>query len=149
MGLYSILWLVLAIVLAVCEFATVGLFCIWFSIGSLGALAASLMGFGLPVQLIVFTVLSAVSLFLVRPAAARIMRLKRTPTNADRIIGRTARVVQDIDNISGRGQVNVSGQIWTARSENDTKIPAGSQVRILRIEGVKAFVEAAPPAESA
>ena len=40
------------------------------------------------------------------------------------------------------GQVNVSGQIWSARSQHDVAIPAGAEVRVLRIEGVKVFVEA-------
>lgn len=137
------LWLALAIILVVCEVLTVGLFCIWFAVGAVGGLIACKMGAALWVQLIVFAALSAAALLLVRPLTTRLLQQqKRTPTNADRILGRQANVVQDIDNTAGRGQINVSGQIWTARSEHGTVLPAGSQVRVLRIEGVKAFVEA-------
>ena len=31
--------------------------------------------------------------------------------------------------------------VWSARSENDTPIAEGTLVRVLRIEGVKAYVE--------
>ena len=62
-------------------------------------------------------------------------------TNADRVIGKTAIVIQDIDNIEGKGQVNISGQIWSARSQQAVVIPAGTEVKVLRIEGVKVFVE--------
>lgn len=141
MELWSILWLCLAIGLVVCEAVTVGLFCIWFAVGALGALLVARLGLALWVQLVVFAVLSALALFLVRPLAARFLHTKRTPTNADRVLGRTGQVTQDIDNSAARGQVRTAGQIWTARSSTGAVIPAGSQVRILRIEGVKLFVE--------
>ncbi len=144
MPIWSIVWLCLAIVLTICEAATVGLVCIWFAVGALGALVAAKLGLDLWVQLIVFAALSALSLFLVRPLASRFLHTKRTPTNADRILGAVGQVVQDIDNVAGRGQVNVSGQIWTARSQSGTVISAGSPVRILRIEGVKVLVEPLP-----
>ena len=41
----------------------------------------------------------------------------------------------------GKGAVSIGGIIWTARSDSDEVIPAGSLVRVLRIEGVKVFVE--------
>ena len=63
------------------------------------------------------------------------------PTNADRVIGAEARVTEGIDNIQGKGAVSIGGIIWTARSDSDEVIPAGSLVRVLRIEGVKVFVE--------
>ena len=141
MGVWSIVWLCLAIVLVIIEALTVGLFCIWFAIGALGALLAAKLGLDLWIQLVVFAALSALALFLVRPLLTRFLHVRRTPTNADRILGRTARVTQDIDNVAGRGQVNVAGQVWSARSESGTPVPAGTQVRILRIEGVKVFVE--------
>ena len=46
-----------------------------------------------------------------------------------------------IDNEAGTGQINVLGQVWTARSELGVVIPAGTQVKVRRIEGVKVFVE--------
>ena len=137
----SVFWLAAAVVLIVSEVLTTGLVCIWFAAGALGGLVAAKLGAALWVQLVVFAALSALTLVLIRPLTARFIRTKRTPTNADRVLGRTARTVQDIDNAAGTGQVNVCGQVWTARSEHGAVIPAGSQVRVLRIEGVKVFVE--------
>lgn len=140
MGL-SVIWLAAAIVLIVCEVLTTGLVCVWFAVGALGGLVASKLGAALWVQLVVFAALSALALALIRPAAARFMAAKRTPTNADRVIGKSAQVIRDIDNTAGQGQVNIAGQVWTARSEDGAPIPAGQQVKVLRIEGVKVFVE--------
>ena len=61
-------------------------------------------------------------------------------TNADRIIGMTAIVTEPINNTEGKGQAKVEGQIWTARSSDNQVIPAGEQVIIESINGVKIIV---------
>ena len=64
------------------------------------------------------------------------------PTNADRVIGREARVMTAIDNHQEEGLVTVDGQDWTARAAEDGDIIGkGELVRVLRIEGVKLIVE--------
>lgn len=138
----STIWLIALVVLVVGEGITVGLTFIWFAVGALGGLIAAVLGAPIWVQIVVFLVLSGLSLALIRPFAARFLRTSRTATNADRVIGQTAVVTQTVDNVEGKGQVNVSGQIWSARSEHDVVIPSGAEVRVLRIEGVKLFVEA-------
>ena len=138
----SIFWLVALIVFAVGEAVTVGLTSVWFALGSLGALIVSGLGFGIWPQVIVFVVLSAVSMALIQPIAKKILAPHYAPTNADRVIGTTGLVTEAIDNIEGRGQVNLSGQIWSARSsQTDGVIPAGQEVKVLKIRGVKVIVE--------
>ena len=78
---------------------------------------------------------------MVRPAVSRFVHPKRSPTNADRVIGQAAVVTETVDNEAGAGQVNVMGQVWSARSQLGVVIPAGTQVKVRRIEGVKLFVE--------
>ncbi|MCI8574624.1 MAG: NfeD family protein, partial [Oscillibacter sp.] len=62
------------------------------------------------------------------------------PTNADRIVGMTAQVVEPVDNEKASGAVYVDGKTWTARSTDGHSIPAGTQVQVQRIEGVKLIV---------
>lgn len=138
---YQIVWLALLIIFAVAEAATVGLTSVWFAIGSLGALVCALAGGNIWLQLGIFIVLSLVCLVALRPLAKKYLNTRVEPTNADRVIGQEARVIQDIDNIQGTGAVTIGGVTWTARSEHDTPIPAGAMVRVLRIEGVKVIVE--------
>ncbi len=138
---FKVFWLALLIALCAGEAATVGLVCIWFAAGALGAFLAALLGGHFWLQLIVFAVVSALALALIRPAAARHIRPRRSPTNADRVVDQTALVTQPVDNEAGTGQVSVLGQVWTARSELGVVIPAGTQVKVRRIEGVKLFVE--------
>lgn len=138
---FKVFWLAAVIALCAGEAATVGLVCIWFAIGALAAFLAACVGCHFWVQLIIFAAVSAVALALIRPAAARYFHTKRSPTNADRVVDQAALVTETVDNEAGAGQINVMGQIWTARSELGVVIPAGTQVRVKRIEGVKVFVE--------
>jgi membrane protein implicated in regulation of membrane protease activity/transcriptional regulator with XRE-family HTH domain len=137
----KVIWLVLLILFSVGEAITVGLTSAWFALGSLGALICAALGGGIWVQIGVFLLVSGLTLALVRPLAKRFLTPGYSATNADRVIGQEAVVLQEIDNRKGQGQVSVAGQTWTARSQSGETIPEGQSVRVLRIEGVKVFVE--------
>lgn len=136
----KVAWLALLILFSIGEAVTVGLTSVWFAVGSLGALLCALAGGGPWLQVGVFLALSGLALALVRPLAKKFLTPGYSATNADRVIGQEAVVTQTIDNLHGQGQVNIAGQTWTARSQDDTIIPEGTLVRVLRIEGVKVFV---------
>ena len=135
------LWLCGAVLFGVVEATTTGLVSVWFAVGSVGAFFAALAGWGVTAQLVVFAVVSAAALAVSRPLARRITREKPVPTNADRVLGRTASVTEDIDNDAASGTVYVDGKTWTARSDGGEVIPAGCRVEIRRMEGVKLFVQ--------
>ena len=92
-------------------------------------------------QLVIFVLFSAVLLLLVRPFCRRFLKTKKEATNADRIIGQSAIVTEGIDNIRETGAVRISGNIWTARSADDSLVPQGAMVEILEIRGVKVIVK--------
>ena len=142
-SMLKIMWLALLVIFAASEAVTVGLTSIWFASGALTALIAALLGGPLWIQLTLFLAVSLLCLLAARPLAKRHLNDKVVPTNADRVIGAEAPVTEDIDNIYGRGTVVIRGMTWSARSENGLPIPAGAMVRVLRIEGVKVFVEPA------
>ena len=138
----SAFWLIALIVLLVGEAITIGLTFVWFAVGALGALIVAVLGGALWLQVVIFLALSGVTLALARPVFARFLKTSHAATNADRVIGQTAVVTEQIDNLSGTGQVNVAGQIWSARSAHDVVIPRETGVRVLKISGVKVLVEA-------
>ena len=140
-SMQKIVWLVLLLLFAGAEAISVGLTSIWFAAGALCALIAALLGGLLWIQIALFLAVSLLCLLAVRPLARRHINSKVEPTNADRVIGEQAQVTEDIDNIRGKGAVVIRGVAWTARSEDGLPVPAGSLVRVLRIEGVKVFVE--------
>ena len=85
--------------------------------------------------------MSLLCLAAARPLAKRYLNNKVEPTNADRVIGETAQVIEDVDNVHGKGAVVIRGMTWSARSQDGGPITTGTMVRVLRIEGVKVFVE--------
>ena len=140
-------WLIVMVLFLVVVAATVGLVCIWFAVGSLAALLAAMCGAQLWLQIVLFLVVSAATLYFTRPLVKRYVNSKVEPTNADMVIGKECRVTETVDNIAGTGAVYVDGKTWTARSADDEVIPEGTLVTAKSIDGVKLIV-AAPEKET-
>ena len=135
------IWLAAVIALLIIEAAVPGLVSIWFALGAFCALIASLFHAQIWLQIFWFTLVSLLSLILTRPLARKYVNSLAQPTNADMLIGRECVVTEDIDNVLGVGAVNISGKIWTARTENnEEKVAAGTKMIVKRIDGVKLIV---------
>ena len=134
-------WLIAMVVFLIVEAVTVGLAAIWFAAGSLAAMICAVLNAPIWLQIAVFLVVSAVTLYFTRPLVKKYINGKVEPTNADMTIGKECRVTETINNIAGTGAVYVDGKTWTARSGNDEIIEAGELVSPIRIEGVKLIVE--------
>ena len=135
------IWMAVIILSIVIEAATVQLVTVWFVFGALAALITELFGGNLTIQLVVFTIVSITAIVLMRPVVKRWMSKNYNPTNADRCIGKTALVVENIDNSAESGAVKINGVIWTARSAGGENISSNEQVIIKEIDGVKLIVE--------
>jgi len=136
---YIIFWLALAVVLALAEAATAALVSIWLCVGAVAAAVVASFGGSVTAQIATFAVVSAVLVPLTRPIAKRLTKNKQ-PTNADRAVGETGIVMEEIEPLQNRGQVKVLGQMWTARSLDGSVIPEGTNVKIEKIEGAKVIV---------
>ena len=130
----------LAIVLSVAEALTAQLVTIWFALGALAAMVATLLGAGTAVQVAVFAVVSVASLIATRPLVKKYVNKGKVPTNADMVIGQDALVLEAIDNVAAQGLVSVKGAKWTARSADGSVIEKDSLVTVEKIEGVKVIV---------
>ena len=133
-------WLALAVVFLIVEAASVSVVSLWFAFGALAAMIAGFCGGEVWLQVVLFFAVSAVTLALLRPFVKRYLQPRQTKTNVDSLLGAEGLVTEDVDNLSGRGQIKIGGMYWTARSSSDVQIPQGTLIRIDRIEGVKAFV---------
>lgn len=136
----AVIWLILMVVFVVVEASTVTLVSTWFALGSLAALLVSLLNAPVWLQVMVFILVSAIALSALRPLVRKYVNPNITKTNVDAVIGSTGLVTATIDNVSAVGQVKLGAMYWTARSTTGEVIPEGTQVRVDRIEGVKAFV---------
>ena len=136
----TIVWLVLMLVLAFLEAATTQLVTIWFALGALAAMLASIFHAPLWLQVVLFAVVSAAALVLTRPLAKKLMKTDKVPTNADRVLQQTGIVQDAVDNTAATGTILVDGAVWSARSADGSPIPPGTPVTVERIEGVKCIV---------
>lgn len=136
----SIMWAVLIVVFTVAEALTLGLTSIWFAVGALAALIASALGFGLPVQIIVFILVASILLFYTRPIAKKVFKVGQNKTNIDALIGQLGYVTVAIAP-NAIGQVKLNGQIWSAKAVGHESFEVGEEVSVLAIEGVKLIVQ--------
>ena len=89
---------------------------------------------------LLFLLVSCGLLAALWPFVKKVLNPKRTATNIDAMIGTEGYVTMAVDNLNAEGKVKLGGMEWTARSADGTKIPAGTLVKVDRIEGVKAIV---------
>ena len=141
----AIFWLVAMVVFVAAEAMTVTLVSIWFAVGALGAILVALLGGGLVWQVTIFLALAIVLLLSLRSLVRKHFTPRLTRTNVDSVIGTVGIVITPVNNIAALGQVQLGGMEWSARSTNGSHIPAGTLVKVDRIEGVKVFVS---PAET-
>lgn len=99
------------------------------------------MGYGFWLQLLVFAVLSLVSMALFRPLAVKYLNRDKEKTNIDEVVGKTVVVTKQIDNEMAAGEVQLNGMSWTARSESGRVIPEQERVTVVSVEGVKLIVK--------
>lgn len=137
-----IIWLFLMVLFIMMEASTVAVISLWFAVGALAAMIASLLGGALWLQLVVFFAVSCLLLCALRPVLKRFFTPKLTKTNADAIVGTTGLVIGQINNVLAHGQVKLGAMQWSARSTTGAVIEEGTLVRVDRIEGVKVFVTA-------
>lgn len=134
-------WLIAAGIFFVVEIITVGFLVFWLGIGALLAMVVSIFTNSIAIQTTVFVVSSAILIPLTKPLADKFINKKDTiPTNTYSLIGKHGIVTTDINPIESTGQVKINGEIWSAKSDDETSISKGTEVEILKIDGVKLVV---------
>lgn len=134
-------WLIVFVVFAALELVSLGMTCIWFAIGALAACVTSLFTGNWIIQAMVFIIVTAVVLILLRPIAVKHINGKAEKTNIESIEGKIGKVISDIDNINAKGMVKIDGMDWTARSQGNEVIKEGTLVEVTSVEGVKVIVK--------
>jgi len=135
------LWLIAAVLLAIGELLTPGLFFLGpVAVAAVGAAIAAGIGGGIILELIVFIAVSLGSLAFLRPIARRHIRMPAlTRTGTAALVGTKATVLQRVD--ANGGRVRIGGEEWSARAffEGQTLEP-GARVEVAKIEGATALV---------
>lgn len=135
------LWIALFVIFLIAEAVTAQLATIWFAAGSLVSLILKLAGVdSIAIQVTAFLAVSIVTLIATRPLVKKMINKKTVATNADRNVGCEAVVTETIDNLNATGAIKLNGNIWTARSADESVIEVGATVITEKIDGVKMIV---------
>ena len=136
-----LVWAIAALLLAVGEIFTPGLFFLGpIAVGAVAAAFISLAGPAIWVQLLAFAGAAFISLAFLRPIARAHLSMPpalRTGTAA--LQGARATVLQRVDQNGGR--VKIGGEEWSARAYMpDQVLEPGTSVEVVKIEGATALV---------
>ena len=138
-------WLCLAVALVVVELSTVQLVSIWFAVGAgvVSLVKAIFPSLAIHWQILIFVLISGALLFATRPFVKKFLhtKSKTKETNLELVLGKDAMVVEEINNILGKGAVKINGLVWSARSIDDSEIPVDTIVIFEKIDGNKAIVK--------
>lgn len=137
-----LVWIIVSIVCLILELSSGDFFILCFAIGSAAAAILAGCGASLTWQIIIFAVVSALSLLLVRPTLIKKLHKphRERLSNAEAMIGQEGRVSDTIE-AGGYGRVAIDGDDWKAQSADGASIKKGSRVRVVKMESIIAIVE--------
>jgi membrane protein implicated in regulation of membrane protease activity len=138
----AVIWIILAAILGVAEIFTLTAALGLLAVAALAAAAVAALGLGELAQFVIFAVVAVAGLVGIRPLVSRQLRPRYGPQHrfgVAALVGRQARVVQEVTGQAGR--VRIGGEEWSARAYDESLvIPAGATVDVIEIEGATALV---------
>ena len=139
---FCLLWTLVCVVALILEVSSGTFYLMCFAIGAVGAVVVSLMGTPLWLQVLVFSAISAVSVFCVRPLLVKCLHpvQKERLSNASALVGRQGVVIEPIS-AERPGYVRVDGDEWRAVTADGTMIERGVNVRITAMNSIVVTVE--------
>ena len=137
-----IIWLSLFVVMLIIEAGGPALVSVWFSFGALIALLVSFIpGVEWWIQVIIFVVVSAATLFALRPIVKRYYKRNNIRTNVDSFTGKRGYVIEDITFLRP-GAVKIGDISWTAIPVNrDETILENEVIEVVAVNGNKLVVK--------
>ena len=136
-----VLWQLLAvcgIAFLILEMFTPSMFFLNFALASFITAVLSFYTTSVYTLVIAFFVFSFVSFVFLRPVIMKkITKTNETGINS-KYIDKIAKAESEIN--SSSGVISIYGERWEARSENNTVIPQGSEVKIVRNDSIIMYV---------
>ena len=132
------IWLIVFALAMFIELCTTALVSVWFAVGALFAMIFAGLGVGVPIQCLVFVLVTILFLVTTRSVLQKLMVNCPIPTNVDLLVGKTATVTETF-NSNGDGRV-VIGDVYWAATTDDTGVIVGDIVQITAIKSTKLVV---------
>lgn len=137
------IWLIIALISFIMEIFIPSFVLFNFGIGAVVGSFAAGLNLSVEWQIVLFSTGTLLSFFLIRPVMKK-YAYKRSDgfkTNIDAMVGRQAKVTEEIDNENNRGRVLLDGDNWQARSLHNEVIPQGTLVEITQLKSIILIVK--------
>ncbi|MQA16718.1 MAG: NfeD family protein [Pseudonocardiaceae bacterium] len=136
----AVVWLIVGVLLIAAEVLSGDFVLLMLGAAALAAAGSAALSAPIWVDVLVFAATSLGLITLARPVLKRRLQSGDLAlTNIDRLLGGSAVVVATVD--AHRGQVKLNGEIWSARSFDDTQVlEPGRAVTVMDISGATAIV---------
>ena len=129
-------WALAAIILIVGEILTSGFALICFAVGAIFGAVGAAVALSIEWQIGLFAIGTIVAFLAIRPLLLKLSQKDEIATNADALIGRIAKVSEEINPAEGTGRVAIDGDDWKAESEDDQIIEKGAKVVVTHRESI-------------
>jgi membrane protein implicated in regulation of membrane protease activity len=132
-------WVIVGAVAVAADLITSAFLFMWFALGAIAAIIALMLDFSFTIQIIVFLVVSVVSMLIGYPVVKRTLKksVKVTKTTEQGYIGRKLTADEEI---TERARVKVDGIYWTVQKVGEN-IEKGDSVEIVGLEGNKLLIK--------
>ncbi len=134
-------WAAVAVLFFIAEVFTAGFFLVAFGIGALAAVVLALFNVSVVWQLVAFIAVSLVALAVLRPFARRVQAHVANPGGIDRVIGKQAVVLEEINPLLASGRVRIEREEWRADSTEGVTIPKDEVVHVVGVSGTRVLVK--------
>lgn len=140
----AVVWLVVGVLLIAAEVLSGDFVLLMLGVAALAAAGSSALLGSLVIDVAVFAVTALGLIVLARPVLRRRLAVtQHTKTNVEALVGGKAVVVSEVDAHSG--QVKLRGEIWSARTFDETEVlEPGRSVTVMDIAGATAVVWGGP-----
>lgn len=131
-------WLILSIGVILIDILTSSFLFVWFAIGGFAAIVGGLAGLQFPAQLVIFTVVSLISISIGYPLAkTKLKNITKTPLMEETYIGKEFLAEEEIEKTA---RFKVGGIYWTGKNDGG-KINKGEKFKVIGIQGNKLLIK--------
>lgn len=133
-----ITWIVVGAVCLFLDILTSSFIFVWFTIGSIAAIFANILNYGLLVQIIAFLMVSTIFTAIGYPFAKKTIK-KTVPVTKTLEQSYVGREIYIDDDVAYKALIKLDGIYWTVKNEGEN-IKKGDKVKIVGIEGNKILI---------
>jgi membrane protein implicated in regulation of membrane protease activity len=130
------IWVLIAFGILGLEMTAATLHVGFFAVGALVVALLVALGMDLPLwaQLVIFTIVSLIAFFFLRPVLVKKLKLDQKKV-VDSLVGEQALALEDIG-VGGNGRAEMRGTTWSARNIGETALIRGQRCVVAGVDGL-------------